>query len=393
MTLNPSQLKGLLVVHLILISLNLSACDFTQVDEKNHLGPLLEQCPQLEPQQIISRECLIPHLPSLLIIDSRAQLIPRWWRDGQELKSPVVSQVEWQVFNAEHLLVDTLVSDQLELSDLSMSSSLEPIYIKLHLTLSEEQRGGCPQEFEVQRAYLLTQTQDQKFSEELSDRFPSLPPSYFDRWVDEVVEFEIGERTSPQFASASSVLGPPSFEEKGNALQGDLFDQTTSLGAGGKITVRFDSPLVNSLGDDLGVYENSFNGRFLELAQVGVSSDGLHFAYFDVLSIRTDPVGSFEEVDPLAYWGLAGNTPAGLGVGFDLANLVDHPLSRVGLLDLSQIRYIQIQDIIGDGSYLDASDRAIFDPTPTRISAGFDLDAIGGVTSENRRCQPLDHPQ
>ena len=48
-----------------------------------------------------------------------------------------------------------------------------------------------------------------------------------------------------------------------------------------------------------------------------------------------------------------------------------------GRVDLQNIAYVRIVDIVGDGTSLDSRGEPIYDPYPTAGSAGFDLDAIG----------------
>ncbi len=146
-----------------------------------------------------------------------------------------------------------------------------------------------------------------------------------------------------------------------------------SLGQGGQITLTFDPPIGNGPTWDFAVFENGINDNFLELAYVEISSDGVNFFRFTNDSLTSTAVGGFGAIDPTDIDGLAGKYRQGFGTPFDLSDLAD--ISP--LLDINNIRYIKIIDIIGNGTCLDSSGDRIYDPYPTSGSAGFDLDAIG----------------
>jgi len=179
----------------------------------------------------------------------------------------------------------------------------------------------------------------------------------------------------------------------GNASSGDAANtlgpaaatstDTVSLGDGGSITLSFDLPLANGVGDDIAVYENGFlsvDGLFAELAFVEVSSDGAAFARFDSATLSTTQVPAFGTLDPTQYAGLAGDQPAGLGTGFDLDDLAGHALVMAGTLDLDHVRYVRVVDVVGDGSTSDSGGSPIYDPYATAFAAGgFDLDGVAGL--------------
>jgi hypothetical protein len=147
------------------------------------------------------------------------------------------------------------------------------------------------------------------------------------------------------------------------------------LGNGGQITMYFPLPIRDGPGADFAVFENSFDGYFLELAFVEVSGDGVNFFRFPTASLTEDPVGGFgSSVFPDEIDGFASKYIQGYGTPFNLGSLPDSPL-----LDKQNIRYVRIIDIIGDGNTKDSSGRPIYDPTPTIGSGGFDLDAIGVI--------------
>jgi hypothetical protein len=173
------------------------------------------------------------------------------------------------------------------------------------------------------------------------------------------------------FGVPQNAVGPPN----GNS------SSVYSLGDGGSITLYFESGITDGQGDDFAVYENGFwgpGGLFAEFAFVDVSSDGLNYASFEVTTLRTAMVAPFAAVDPSDYENFAGDQPLNLGTGFDLAELANHPLVVAELLDLTDIRYVRLIDVIGNGWRLDDANQPIYDPYPTGFSAGgFDADAVG----------------
>ena len=186
------------------------------------------------------------------------------------------------------------------------------------------------------------------------------------------------------FRNSSLALGPA---KSGEAA---VFD-AVSLGAGGEIILDFAQPIVNGSGADFAVFENSFNDTFLELGYVFVSDgslapngSGKAFLPFDSRSLTSGPVNGFGGVDPTNIDGLAGKYRGGFGTPFDLSSL--NPLINQiqaaipGFsFDLNNIVQVKIVDVIGNGSSLDTSQQAIYDPYPTSGSVGFDLDAIGVI--------------
>lgn len=155
------------------------------------------------------------------------------------------------------------------------------------------------------------------------------------------------------------------------------------LGDGGKATATFDMPIANGPGYDFAVFENSFDGLFLELAFVEVSSDGIHFVRFPCFS-HSDTLpgtGSFGYTQPEKIHNLAGKYPVFYGTPFDLQELWGTPE-----LDINRITHVRVVDVIGtmDPAWAgrDVTGRKIADPWPTPFpSGGFDLDAVGVIHS------------
>ena len=154
-----------------------------------------------------------------------------------------------------------------------------------------------------------------------------------------------------------------------------------SLGDGGSITVFLADGISNGPGDDFAVFENGFidfNGLFAELAYVEVASNGVDFAEFESHTVNTLSLSGFDYLDPTDYDGFAGRHEALFGTGFDLASLAFDPLVQSGAVDVTDVRYVRITDVIGDGSTTDSFGNALYDPYSTPFATGgFDLDAVG----------------
>jgi len=185
-------------------------------------------------------------------------------------------------------------------------------------------------------------------------------------WGVEVIERVEGTGLSPLFTDESEALGP---------VSGDPLE-ALSLGEGGAVTIRLSTPAVEGHGAELAVFENSFNDSFLELAYVELSSNGVDFARLPSIYLGRERLGPFGEQPAQLIEGLAGSTRGGWSPPIDLYALAEHPLVQLGRVDLNAIEYIRVIDIRGDGSALDSSGRAIYDPYPTAQSAGFDLDGV-----------------
>ncbi|MFT6716003.1 MAG: hypothetical protein ACJA0Q_000632 [Saprospiraceae bacterium] len=158
-----------------------------------------------------------------------------------------------------------------------------------------------------------------------------------------------------------------------------------SLGDGGSAVVQFSSPIINGAGPDFAVFENSFDGDFLELAFVEVSSDGINYFRFPASSLTQTSiqVGSFGTLEATKINNLAGKYASKYGTPFDLEELVDEPA-----LDVNAITHVKIIDVIGtiDTQYAsyDTSGNIINDPWPTEFaSSGFDLDGVGVINSSS----------
>lgn len=197
-------------------------------------------------------------------------------------------------------------------------------------------------------------------------------------WATGWQDYLPGPEVSSSFQTPDKALGaaaPPA--------EADAFD-IVSLGQGGSIVLTFARPITDGPGADFAVFENSNVQGFLELAFVEVSSDGVHYVRFPNDSLTASPVGPFANlVDPTEVDGFAGKYTLAQGTPFDLADLPPD-----GNLDPRAISHVRLVDVIGNGSVTDSSGDIIYDPYPTAISAGFDLDAVG-VIHEARPRYPV----
>lgn len=158
---------------------------------------------------------------------------------------------------------------------------------------------------------------------------------------------------------------------------------TVSLGDGGSAILTFANPIKNGPGWDFAVFENSFDDRFLELAFVEVSSDGLNYYRFPAVSLTQDTLqtGPFDYTEPEKVNNLAGKYRYGFGTPFDLEELT----VQSGI-DLQHVTHVKIIDAVGCvqtkyASY-DVQSHKVNDPWPTNFpSSGFDLDAVGVINS------------
>ena len=168
---------------------------------------------------------------------------------------------------------------------------------------------------------------------------------------------------------------------------------------GGFITVGFGAAITNGAGDDFVVWENGFwtdyvvgavnphEGVYAELAYVSVSTDGDNWATFQ--SSYLEDMTNFPNVDPTYVNNLAGNYVSGSGdqdtwegTGFDLNDLADDTNVLSGLVDLNNINYLRLDDIVGageGGSSLDSLGNLIYDGNG--FGGGADWNAVGVINA------------
>lgn len=184
-------------------------------------------------------------------------------------------------------------------------------------------------------------------------------------WADDWTDYLPGSNVTASWQTPEKALGQ---------AVGSSYD-IVCLGRGGQITLTFSTAITNGEGYDFATFENGFSDTFLELGYVEVSSNGTDFFRFGNDSQTPSSVGGFGAVDPTNITGYCSKYRQGYGTPFDLAEL-DGVSS---LLDINNITYIRIIDIVGDGTCFDTSGDVIYDPYPTSGSAGVDLDAIGVI--------------
>jgi hypothetical protein len=178
-------------------------------------------------------------------------------------------------------------------------------------------------------------------------------------------------------------LGKVDAGEESFATGKALSNGVVSLGDGGSATCSFQYPIRDGEGADFVVFENSFDGNFLEFAFVEVSSDGENYFRFPAASLidTSAQVGTFGTTDCRLVKNLAGTYAAGYGTPFDLAELKN----SIGL-NIYAITHVRVIDVVGSlqANYCtrDAAGRKINEPYPTPFAqGGFDLDAIGVLHS------------
>lgn len=211
--------------------------------------------------------------------------------------------------------------------------------------------------------------------------------------------------TSAAVSNPLAPLGAPDQGFDGVATNGlfSLGDPQPGV-TPGQITLGFNQAITNGAGDDFAVFENATNftadfgsgGIFAELAFVEVSTNGSDFARFNNVSNSTlpdsDPGTPPLPTDLLADFGLAfatlpdrglvsgfaGADPALAGTLFDLDSLLNDAAVLSGAVDLSEINFVRLVDIPGDGRFTDSNGNPIFDAfDPGNSTGGFDLDAVG----------------
>ena len=178
-------------------------------------------------------------------------------------------------------------------------------------------------------------------------------------------------------------LGKVDAGEESFATGKALSNGVVSLGDGGSATCSFQYPVRDGEGADFVIFENSFDGNFLEFAFVEVSSDGENFFRFPAISLidTVQQTGTFGLTDCKHVKNLAGNYAAGYGTPFDLAELKN----TIGL-NVYAVTHVRVVDVVGSihSNYCtrDAAGRKINEPYPTPFAqGGFDLDAIGVLNS------------
>lgn len=189
----------------------------------------------------------------------------------------------------------------------------------------------------------------------------------------------------------------PPFHSGGN-YSGNLNDTADSFGfigidQPGAITLRFDTYIYDGAGADFAVFENGIahfsNTAWvsIDLAFVEVSSNGVDFIRFNSISTNSgfsSGSAGYAYYDVTNIYNLAGKHASGWGTPFDLGELAGHNLVLDGIVNLNEISYIRLVDVVGSGELRDADGNvisgiardsqgnAILDNWVTYASGGFD---------------------
>lgn len=239
----------------------------------------------------------------------------------------------------------------------------------------------------------------------------------FSTWADTVVSYVPSGGVGIDWRDPAKSLGPATGDHFDIVSLGDLSLEQMDANDPGFIILGFDRPISDVCGYEFAVFENGLisgltdpaygflaGEMFAEWAYVEVSSDGVHFARFDSVSLTAKAIGPFGSIDITNIYNLAGRHPNGYGIcmgtPFDLAELQYHPSVVAGLVDLADVNFVRIVDIPGNGGWSDSAiwhtepgtwpnwqgypaNHPIYDAWLTTDSAGFDLEAIG-VLNEQR---------
>lgn len=200
------------------------------------------------------------------------------------------------------------------------------------------------------------------------------------RYATSVVSFQQG--TGGGIFVTDNILGGPQGGGLGN---GSL--HVLSLGEGGRVTLGFAVTLTDGPGADFTVFENGFvigggGSVFAEVGRVEVSTDGIVFARFPS---HFTPPGALTNWGSFA--GLAGGMPCMANVvtngidpfdpvesggdSFDLAELALDPAVLSGQVDLGEIHFVRLADVIS--GELDSDGDPILD------AGGADFDAVAVI--------------
>jgi hypothetical protein len=204
-------------------------------------------------------------------------------------------------------------------------------------------------------------------------------------WADSVTSY-LRSDTDVSFSDPDLGLGAVTGDNFHVVSLGDLSAPAITAGTPpGAITVKLAKPVRDLNGADFVVFENGhitqsnqggagIGGVFAELAEVWVSANGVDFVKFPTTSLTAASAGMYGSLDPTNLRNLAGKHVNAYGnswgTPFDLAQV-----------NLAQITHIRIVDVPGNGAFLDQSGQPIHDPWRTFGSGGFDLEAVGAIST------------
>lgn len=204
-------------------------------------------------------------------------------------------------------------------------------------------------------------------------------------WATQATDYYRADAGSA-FSDPALALGEVTGDNFDIVSLGDLSAaQITAGSLPGSITLQLALPIRNLSGADFVVFENGLvsqsnqggagaGGLLAELAYVEVSANGTDFIRFPATSLTPSAVGAYGSLNPTNIYNLAGkHTNAygnSWGTPFDLA--------QVGLQEITHVRLV---DIPGNGAFHDQAGRSIYDAWLTFGSGGFDLEAVGGIST------------
>lgn len=210
-------------------------------------------------------------------------------------------------------------------------------------------------------------------------------PLFF-AWAGGYLDYERSD-SDAGFSDPEVALGPVTGDNFDVVSLGDM--NATQIAGGespGKITLHLERPVLNLSGADFVVFENGFGSRFdtggsgsggvwAELAYVEVSGDGEVFHRLPGASLSPSAVGGYGSLDPTDLFNLAGKHVNAYGDSWGT------PFDLEGL-GLDVITHVRLVDIPGDGSFVDSEGRPIYDGWRTFGSGGFDLEAVGAISTD-----------
>jgi len=215
----------------------------------------------------------------------------------------------------------------------------------------------------------------------------------FAGWAAEVIDYSPTPGVASQWLDPTKTLGPVTGDNFDIASLGDLTQEQIAGGTPpGSITLRMGVPISDKEGPDFAVFENGFTvwGTdlfFGELGYVEVSSDGTNFTRFPTVCLWTNGTAPYLAFDPTLYYGFCGKHANAYGYSwgtpFDLGDLACHPDVQSGTLNLTNVNYVRIIDIPGNGSFYDtfSPSNRVYDAWHTFGSGGVDLEAVGVINS------------
>jgi len=172
------------------------------------------------------------------------------------------------------------------------------------------------------------------------------------------------------------------------------FGHILSLGEGGSIILEFNDVIQDGPGPDFAIFENGFyaSGTFSEWAFVEVATTTNAWARFPVTTFLTNAIDAYEAMDVTRVDGVAGKHAMEFGTPFDLEWLKNNTNVLSGAVNLGQIAFIRIVDIIGNGSNVDQFGHPLFDPfgASPLSTDGFDLRGIGVLNQAGVKMIPDD---